>query len=83
MGFRDINLFNKAMLGKQGWPLATQPKSLCARVLRGRYFHDVDFLHSARRKHASHTWRAILAGREVLERGMIKRIGNGVQTMDS
>jgi hypothetical protein len=34
-----------AMLGKQGWQLLTRPESLCARVLKGRYFHDGDFLH--------------------------------------
>lgn len=43
-------------------------------------FHDSDFLASTRRKHASHTWRAILASKEVLLRGMIKRIGNGTST---
>ena len=49
-------------------------------MLKGRYYHDGDFMHSTRRKRASHTWRAILAGREVLERGLIRRIGNGKQT---
>ena len=44
MGFRDMHLFNKAMLGKQGWRLTTRPDSLCAKVLKGRYFHDGDFL---------------------------------------
>jgi hypothetical protein len=32
MGFRDLPLFNKAMLGKQGWRLMTRPDSLCVRV---------------------------------------------------
>ena len=80
MGFRDLHLFNKAMLGKQGWRLITRLDSLCARVLKGRYFHDGNFLDSTRKKHASHTWRAILAGREVLEKGLIRRIGDGTST---
>jgi len=80
IGFRDLHLFNKAMLGKQGWRLITRPDSLCARVLKGRYFHDSDFMGTARKKHASHTWRAILAGKEVVQRGAIKRIGNGTST---
>jgi hypothetical protein len=50
--------------------------SLCARVLKGRYYHDGDFLTYTRKKHSSHTWRAILAGQEVLAQGLIKRIGN-------
>lgn len=80
MGFRELHQFNKAMLGKQAWRLATKPDSLYARVLKGRYFHDVEFMQCSRKKHASHTWRAILAGKEVIARGMIKRIGNGAST---
>jgi hypothetical protein len=38
MGFKDIKLFNLAMLGKQGWRLLTNPDSLCAIVLKGKYF---------------------------------------------
>jgi hypothetical protein len=69
MGFRDLLLFNKFLLGKQGWRLMTRPDSLCARVLKGRYFHDASFLSATRKKHSSETWRAIMAGREVLFEG--------------
>lgn len=34
MGFRDIKLFNLAMLGKQGWRLMTSPDTLCSKVLQ-------------------------------------------------
>lgn len=54
----------------------TNPESLCA---RGRYFHDGEFT-STRKKHSSHTWRAMLAGREVLSQDLIKRIGDGSST---
>lgn len=80
MGFRDLNLFNVAMLGKQGWRLITKPESLCARVLKGRYYHDTSFMETTRRKHSSRTWRAILAGRKVLQRGLIRRICDGSST---
>jgi hypothetical protein len=77
MGFRDFNLFNKAMLGKQGWRLMTRPDSLCARVLKGKYFHLCDFLSATKKRRSSATWKAILFGREVLKRGLIYRIGPG------
>jgi hypothetical protein len=79
MGFCDIKQFNIAMLGKQGWRLMTNPDSLCAQVLKGKYFPNGEFL-TRKKKHSSHTWRAILAGRRALELGLIKRIGNGADT---
>lgn len=53
---------------------------LCARVLHGKYLPNCDFMSASKKKNASHTWRAILAGRKVLEMGCIKRIGDGSTT---
>jgi hypothetical protein len=77
MGFRDLPLFNQAMLGKQGWRLINRPESLCARVLNGKYYPNCSFLEAARRKKSSETWQAILFGRQALAKGLIKRIGPG------
>jgi hypothetical protein len=77
MGFRDMALFNQAMLAKQGWRLMMHPDSLCAKVLKGKYFPNGDFVSATRKKKSSETWRAILYGREALLKGLIKRIGPG------
>jgi hypothetical protein len=77
MGFRDLQLFNQAMLAKKGWRLMTKPNSLCAKVLKGKYYPNNDFLSARRKKNSSHTWRAILHGREALTKGLIKRVGDG------
>lgn len=61
----------------RGWRLINKPETLCAKVLKGWYFHDIGFLSASRKKHASQTWRAILAGRDVLEKGLLKRVGDG------
>lgn len=76
MGFRDFELLNQAMLAKQGWRLITEPESLCAKVLKGKYYHDQDFMSAKNKRGSSHIWRAILHGREVLKLGMVKRVGD-------
>ena len=43
-GFPDLHLFNLAMLARQGWRLHTNPESLCAQVLRAKYFPHGDLL---------------------------------------
>jgi hypothetical protein len=55
LGFCDLVLFNQAMLGRQGWRLLTEPSSLCARVLKGRYFPNGDFWHADKPRSASYT----------------------------
>jgi hypothetical protein len=77
MGFRDFALFNQAMLAKQGWRLLTVPNSLRTRVLKGRYHPDTDFLHAARPRSASYTWRSMLHGRDLLVQGIRWSIGDG------
>jgi hypothetical protein len=77
MGFRDLELFNLALLRKHGWRLMTDPESLCGRILKTKYFPDSDVMQASVPRSASATWRAIVAGREALSLGLIKRIGDG------
>ena len=77
MGFRNLEIFNLAMLGKHGWRLTTSPGSLCASVLKGRYFPSSNFMQATVSRGASANWWAIIAGREPLNVGMIRRIGDG------
>jgi hypothetical protein len=79
MGFRDYETFNQALLAKQGWRLLTKPSSLCARVLKARYFKNCDFLQAPCPGRASATWRGIIHGRELLREGLVWRIGDGTQ----
>ena len=77
MGFRDMQLFNQAMLGKQCWRILTVPNSLCARVLKGRYFPKCTFWNAPQPRSSSFTWRSIMYGKELLLKGIIWRIGDG------
>ena len=69
MGFQDMALLNQAMHGKQAWCLLTDPDSLCAQVLKGRYFPFTDFWNATAPGSASATWGAILHGRDLLKKG--------------
>jgi len=77
MGFRDMELFNQAMLGKQCWRILTVPDSLCARVLKGRYFPNCTFWDAPLPRSSSFTWRSLMYGKEILMKGILWRVGNG------
>jgi len=75
LGFRDIYAFNMAMLAKQCWRLWQFPNSLCARVLKAKYFANTSVLEAKPKAGMSYTWRSVLRGLEVMKQGMLWRIG--------
>lgn len=77
LGFRDLHSFNMAMLARQGWRLLQVPDSLCARVLKAKYFPGLDILHATTVPGMSYVWRSILKGVQLLKEGIIWRVGNG------
>ena len=77
MGFRDLECFNQAMLSKQVWRLLSEPQSLCAQVLRAKYFPSGDLLNSVLKKGSSYTWQSIWSGIQTFKRGHIWRVGDG------
>jgi len=79
MGFRDFESFNLALLAKQVWRLLCEPDSLCARVLRAKYYPDGKFLQAKRKSGSSYTWQSVLAGLECFKQGYIWRVGDGSQ----
>jgi hypothetical protein len=77
MGFRDLHLFNQAMLAKQAWRLIAFPDSLCARLLKAKYYPSGELTDTAFIKNPSPCWQGIMHGLELLKKGIIWRIGNG------
>jgi hypothetical protein len=47
MGFHDLQLFNKALLAKQGWQLLQNPNSLMHQFLMSKYFPRTSFLETS------------------------------------
>jgi hypothetical protein len=77
MGFRDLRLFNKALLARQAWRLIQYPDSLCAQLLKAKYYHCGELVDTVFPGEASPTWRAIEYGLDLLKHGIIWRIGSG------
>jgi hypothetical protein len=77
MGFRDMHLFNQALLARQAWRLITCSNSLCARVLKARYYPQGDLIDTAFTRNPSSTWTVIAYGLELLK----KKVWFGVLEM--
>jgi len=89
-GFHGINSFaQKTVVGwaseifrlsaRQAWRLLVFPDSLCARLLKAKYFPNGDLLDTAFPSVVLSTWKAIMFGLELLKKGVIWRVGNGKQ----
>ena len=70
MGFRNIRCFNLALLAKQGWRILQNPSSLCARVLKAKYFPRYDFLDSGVGYRPSFFWRSVQEAKLIIAKGM-------------
>jgi hypothetical protein len=77
VGFRDLRVFNQALLARQAWRLLQFPNTLCARVLRAKYFPAGNLLDTAFIQNSSPSWQGVMHGLELLKEGAIWRIGNG------
>ena len=71
IGFLDMQIFNQALLARQGWRLLQKPNSLCARVLKSKYYPKGDLLGTVFAADASQAWRGIEHGFELLKKGLI------------
>jgi len=72
--FREIEEFNDALLAKLSWRILKEPNSFLSRVLLGKNCNSSSFLTPSS---ASHGWRGLLAGKELLRKGLGWSAGQG------
>ncbi|XP_024004139.1 uncharacterized protein LOC112081594 [Eutrema salsugineum] len=77
LGFRDIECFNTALLGKQLWRMLLHPDSLLAQVFRGRYFKDSSPLFAKLGSRPSYAWRSLFSAQAILREGCESRGSRG------
>ena len=79
LGFKDLVMFNEAMLAKLAWRLLQDDNSLFYRVFKARFFPNGTILDAKDALSASYAWKSILKGREVIKKGALWRVGDGKQ----
>lgn len=77
MGFRNLQGFNVAMLGKHIWKCIQNPQLLVSRVFRARYFPDVSILEARKGVKSSFIWTSIWQAKECLVNDFRWVIGDG------
>ncbi|XP_062167104.1 uncharacterized mitochondrial protein AtMg00310-like [Alnus glutinosa] len=77
LGFRDLVVFNKALLAKQGWRILQDSNFVAAQILKAKYFPKCTFLEAPLGSKPSFAWRTLFNAKDLLSQGLIWRIGNG------
>lgn len=77
MGFKDIRLFNVALLGRQIWCLVNNKDTLCFTVLSAKYFPSGDPFVSRQANKPSSVWSSFVEAAKALGCGFGWQVGNG------
>lgn len=70
LGFKEIEVFNDALLAKHTWRLLKNPTSLLGQTVLNKYCLDDGIMECSAPNSACHGWRGILAGREIIKKGL-------------
>ncbi|KAL0389044.1 UNVERIFIED_CONTAM: hypothetical protein Scaly_0261500 [Sesamum calycinum] len=70
LGFRELRVFNRAMLAKQCWQIFKNPDNQLGQLLKAHYFPHVSFLESPSTVRPSLTWWSLMSARPLMEAGL-------------
>lgn len=77
LAFRDLSLFNKALLAKKIWRIIENPSSLLARFLKARYFKHMDIMEAPLGSNPSYIWRSLIWSRDIISNSLYWKVGDG------
>ncbi|KAL3515197.1 hypothetical protein ACH5RR_022099 [Cinchona calisaya] len=77
IGFRDIQVFNEALLAKQLWRFIAHPNLLVTKVLKAKYFAKSSLLTLKIPSGSSWFWKSVCSAKHLLETGLRTRVGDG------
>ena len=77
LGFRNLKLFNLALLAKQGWRLQTNSSSLFCRVFQAKYFPHRSFVDANMGRNPSYAWWSLMVAQGVVWKGIRWQVGDG------
>ncbi|MBA0679788.1 hypothetical protein Goari_011537, partial [Gossypium aridum] len=77
LGFRDLYLFNLALIGQQVCRLLTFKDTMCYHVLSSKHFPNDDLSHPKKVDKPSCTWTSIAIVAKSLENGFSWQVGDG------
>ncbi|XP_050207725.1 uncharacterized protein LOC126657132 [Mercurialis annua] len=77
LGFKDLQVFNQALLAKQVWRILQNPHSLLFQVYRAKYFPTGTFLNAHIGTRPSWGWRSSQFGALLLKEGIRWQCNNG------
>ena len=72
MNLQAVHCFNLEMLATRVWRLIDETESLCARVLRAKYYPSGDNMIADPRKGTAFTWQSIVAGIQTFKRSCLE-----------
>ncbi|XP_021767824.1 uncharacterized protein LOC110732214 [Chenopodium quinoa] len=77
MRFRDLRVFNDALLGRKAWRLVHKEESLLIKVMKEKYYPNCSFLDAALGYKGSYSWQSVWSEKSLVKEGVIWRIGTG------